>query len=64
MTPEQNVTNHEVKTELKKYDVLEVDITAAAQKYFGGKNKKNKKHKYTKRRTRYITSKSRKRKHR
>ena len=39
MTPEQNATNHEVKTELKKYDVLEVDITAAAQKYFGGKKR-------------------------
>lgn len=38
--------------------------TKKIEKYFGGKNKKNKKHKYTKRRTRYITSKSRKRKHR
>ena len=40
MTPEQNTNkSHEVKTEIKKYDVLEVDITAAAQKYFGGKKR-------------------------
>ena len=39
MTPEQNKENGKVTTTLKKNDILEVDISAIAQKFFGGKKR-------------------------